>query len=525
MNFSVEIVTGSSVVEPGHSAPAGIAVTNRGDAPEKFELLIEGLDADWTAVPVPVFVVDPGQTHTERFFLKPPRDSQSAAGVYPYVVTIRSLETGEARKAQGVLEVKPYHHISIDINPRKVSCAYGREAGIEVTLINLGNSEHNVQLFANDQDDMFAFEFDIDQVSLAPGQQKNIMLAVTPTKRSLLANPRISPFSVTARSIDQPSVAAVGQGQVEQKALFTPGAFIIALSLLLLVGFWWVSRPKPPTIQGFTVNPIEATVGETVSLTWTAVNANNVKISFGDEELDRLPITGTHEFIAHKAGPVVATAQAFRDGTPSTLESKQLTVKEPVKAPAAEILSFDIKPRLVKLNQTVQVSYKLNAATVKATLSPMGGNLDPRGEGIQIPMNVAGDFTVKLIATNADGVSVEKSVKVTVSDESMATIDTFAVSPKEIEEDTLTIIKISWKVDQAARVLLKINDQPEQSVDALAGTMEYTAQGPTKITLTAYDASGKPISRTAKVVVKKKEDPVPPIDPNNPPPDQTKPPN
>lgn len=55
MSFSVTLAQDVVPVEPGSTVPLTVTITNRGDSREQFDLEIEGLDAAWTAVPVPVF--------------------------------------------------------------------------------------------------------------------------------------------------------------------------------------------------------------------------------------------------------------------------------------------------------------------------------------------------------------------------------------------------------------------------------------------------------------------------------------
>ena len=139
MSFTVRLSSDLITAEAGSSAPVAVDVANRSEDADRFELEIEGLDPEWTAVPVPSFAVEAGEQASEKVFLKPPRTSESLAGNYPFVVKIRSLVSGDARTVQGVLQVKPYNHISMEINPKKGFVSVTRkDNGFEVTLINLG---------------------------------------------------------------------------------------------------------------------------------------------------------------------------------------------------------------------------------------------------------------------------------------------------------------------------------------------------------------------------------------------------
>src|SRR5687767_7323825 len=97
MSFTARLESDLISVEAGATVPVSLEVGSGSETVDKFEVEIEGLDPEWTAVPVPVFSVQPGEPHSEKVFFKPPRASESLAGNYPFVIKIRSLETGESR--------------------------------------------------------------------------------------------------------------------------------------------------------------------------------------------------------------------------------------------------------------------------------------------------------------------------------------------------------------------------------------------------------------------------------------------
>src|SRR5258708_4913693 len=142
MSFLARLATDLITVEAGATTPTSIEIINRDDAADQFELSIEGLDPEWTAVPVPVVSIEARETQEEKLFFKPPRVSESSAGNYPFVLRIRSLTSGEARTVQGVLTVKPYNHLSIELSPKKGYVSpVAHHNTFEATLVNLGNTE------------------------------------------------------------------------------------------------------------------------------------------------------------------------------------------------------------------------------------------------------------------------------------------------------------------------------------------------------------------------------------------------
>src|SRR5579862_472827 len=102
MSFTIRLSADLTAAEAGATVPLSIELTNKGSDVDRYEMQVEGLDPEWTASPEPVFNVGGGETHSQKVFFKPPRSSESGAGNYPFVVKIRSLNSGDSRTAQGV---------------------------------------------------------------------------------------------------------------------------------------------------------------------------------------------------------------------------------------------------------------------------------------------------------------------------------------------------------------------------------------------------------------------------------------
>ena len=80
MSFTVELPIDELTVDAGSTASLNFKVRNDGSETVSFEVQIEGIDAEWTATPVPVVTLDPGKEQSEKVFFKPPRASESVAG-------------------------------------------------------------------------------------------------------------------------------------------------------------------------------------------------------------------------------------------------------------------------------------------------------------------------------------------------------------------------------------------------------------------------------------------------------------
>lgn len=515
MSFAVQLATDLYKVEPGTTIPVAVEVVNRSDSIDRYEIEVEGIDPAWAAVPVPTFSVEPRETHTERIFLKPPRDTESLAGTYPFVVNIRSLETGEVRSVQGALEVKPYFNLSLDIQPKKGTLSpFSRSTQFQVTVMNLGNAEQTMQMFAADNDNLFAFEFDSDQAILGAGQQRTLNLNAAGTKSSLLANSRLQNFSVAARSVDNPALGANASGQIEQKALASPGAFLLIMSLVAVLVAWVALWPKPPHVDSVVVNPEKAFVGQPVNIHWKASRATSVKVQIGNWIQDRQLPEGTLSFVPDRAGDFAVEVTAVNGDRVAKDVSKVISVGVPPEVPAPQILDLSVAEKQLKLGQTFMLNYRFNDAVVKASLYPMQRELDVTEKGIQLKADTAGKIKYTVKASNADGKQVEMSVTVNVVQSSKAKIIAFDVQPQELEIGGGTA-GIDFAVAEAVRVELAYAGQKldvtktmvsDPATGQLRGHQDVAVTEDTTFKLVAYDDEGVAIaSASLTVKVKKAE--------------------
>lgn len=521
MSFTVRLATDLAQVEAGATFPLSVEVSNRGDVADTYELQIEGLDPEWTAVPVPAFPVEAHDIQSERILLKPPRVTESLAGTYPFVVSVRSLESGELRSAQGVLEIKPFHHVSVDVTPKKGFISpVSKECNFDVTVMNLGNSEHTLQLFASDPEDECALDFEPDKVTIGPGQQRGVVMRASGKRRPLLANSRLHGISISARSVSAPTVAGNAQAQLEQKALVSPGAFIVGLVFLMIIAAWAIFLPKPPVLDVLTATPTEVMVGDTVSITWRASdNAGTVVLRVNDDPIGEFDRRGQYEFVAKQPGTLRIGAYARSGNRESAEKRAEVEVKSRPVIPLPEILSFKITPERASLGQKLMVSLETNDAVVKATIWPQGIPVDPKVGEVEIDATQVGTVTYTLVAENSEGKRAEATAKVVVERSSQAKIAVFNAEPTTLESAG-GVTRLSWSVTNAAYVeILFVAPSGEKIKERVEASGQYDAsiEKTTTFTLVAYDAEGLTSTKEVKVEVKPAPPPVEDEDPRTPP--------
>jgi uncharacterized membrane protein len=122
--IQVELSAAEITIEPGSTAQLTVTATNRGADADHVFLEIEGIDVEWYALPVPSLTLAPETSQTARILFKVARSSSSTAGTYPFVVRVRSMETGDSGVQPATLVVKPFSALRLGCATRDA----GRQA-------------------------------------------------------------------------------------------------------------------------------------------------------------------------------------------------------------------------------------------------------------------------------------------------------------------------------------------------------------------------------------------------------------
>lgn len=506
------------VVEPGATAPLTIEVENVGSVEDQIEVGIEGIDGEWIAIPVPVVTLAPGEKQSVKIFFKPPRVSESAAGNFPFIARVRSLNDGDVRSAQGVLTIKAYHSLTVEVSPKKGFVTPTKRQNIfTVSLMNMGNSEHMIQLTADDPEEVCAYEFDEEQVVLAPGQQKDVDFLVNPKKGSPFGSTRLIGFAVTGRSLTVPSVVASSQAQLEIRPLLTPLSTAVAFIIALVLATLWFTQPKKPVVHLDLLGANKKVfMGSTVTVHWSSDYANSVKLIAGGEIFkDNLPPEGQEEIPAPLEGTLKIQAVAYRDNRQSDPVNLNIEVEKPPVYPDPVIVKFEPSKKILNKGEKFTINYQFKDVT-RASLSPQNTDLNLNFNSITAEPTELGDNTFEVAAYNAAGKVVKKSFKVTVIDACLAKISKFMSDPAEVDSPDGKVT-LSWQVINSVRVEISYADVKAFALEPV-GSREIQIAGDTTFTLTAYDTNGKSTKQTITVKIKQPDGPP---DTNNPPTDSS----
>ncbi len=508
MAFSIQMSADTFQVEPGSSVSVAIEIQNLSKDKDQFELSVEGLEHHWFAVPVPSFHMDGEETRVERIFLKPPRDSESSAGSYPFVLKVRSLETGESETVQSVLEINAYFHLSLDISPRRVMVTpINRATEASVTVMNLGNVEQTVQLFANDTEDAFAYQFAEDHLTLAPGQQRSIALTMNSTKSGAFSPTRLHVASISCRNVENPAYAGTAQIHIEQRPLMAPAAILSIAAILVVALLWVLTLPKPPKVLSLTLDRPEVVLGERFLVQWRSEGASSVVLTYGDQEIRELPSSGKYEVVPTEAGDLEISLQALNNDLKSSLVSRKMIVKAPLIVDAPEILEFKSESSTVPVNESVTFNFKFGPSVAKAYLEPHG-TVDVGARSMTVPAPTSpGTVTFELKAWNSDDKMVSEKITIKFVQVVEAKIARFEATPMEVDplEGRVTLI---WQLANTVSASLQVGSETFE-LDSMGGRRDITVSEDTTITLTAYDVNGLKATKTLTVKVKRPAEPDP----------------
>jgi hypothetical protein len=509
--FSLVLSKDHLRVDPGSAATLAVSIQNTGTSADRCELSLGGLDVEWVAIPVPAFTLAPGESRSEKILVKPPRSAESKSGAYPFTVSVRSLESGQGSEVPCVLEVEAFNLLSVEIEPKRGAAGYFKQqAHFDATIINLGNVDQNLQLFADDPEDGCTYQFGAERIQLAPGQQREVGLDVEPKNFPIVGGSRLFGFAVSARSVENPLLAANAQAQVERRALFAPAFLISLVAIIALATVWFAMRPKPATVDSFSTNAAEITLGDVVEFEWSTTNAKSVTLESADGSFKQqgLPPRG-HFTLKDLSRTTTFMAYATNDLGMSRPGQVTITVKIPPPTPSAVIESFNVSPKSCSVGDTITVRYRVRDA-VRISLQPLGIDLAVKGEDAHTFIaDTPGTMALKLVAYNAKNEAVSRTLTITVADKSDARILVFRalLNGEPITEgqevELGTTVTIEWQVTNAARIEV----EPRIALSGDRGTVDVVVDKSIAYKLTALDSNGR--AATARITLKAKTQPSP----------------
>jgi uncharacterized repeat protein (TIGR01451 family) len=230
-------------VVPGSAGIYSIKVTDRDSAggsdtwiwAETFDnFVVSGLPSGWqTSFDQSSVTLNPGDSTTFTFSIKPFRDFSTAPGDYAFTVTggnknARLNGFTVAGSASATVHIPPFYDPSVKIVPSSQQIIPGQTANYTITVQNIGNVIDSIDLTVSGLPSSWQTSFDQSSVTLNPGDSKTFILSIKPL-RDFSTSPGDYAFTVTGKSANA-NVAGSDSATVHVLPFYDPRIKIVPSS-------------------------------------------------------------------------------------------------------------------------------------------------------------------------------------------------------------------------------------------------------------------------------------------------------
>ncbi|MFP4345108.1 MAG: FHA domain-containing protein [Anaerolineales bacterium] len=258
--------------------------------------------------------------------------------------------------------------------------------------------------------------------------------------------------------------------------------------------------PLEPKIIVFTVDRPFIIAGQTATLRWEVVNANNVVLVANGQEQTLAPAEYTAEREVEPQETTDYTLRATNEFGGQAVDSLSIEVKYPTPTPLPMpvIQRFSISPRTIYAGESVTLTWETENTT---KVEILGEEFPPNGETVQT-LNQVGVVEYVLIALYDDEMGIQQParrtsapVRVTVLEKPSPTpepekpeIEEFRAVPAEVVRDSGQQVQLVWSVT-GEFTNIEITGPTVGTLSNLAakGSIPVNATETTFFMLTAYN--------------------------------------
>ena len=187
-------------IAPGSQTSIQVIVKTASSTVRHYGLTLEGISEAWYTLPPNAMQLMPGdQPETIIINLHPPRAATSAAGEYPFTLTLRdSVSQNIMGRGQGTLRLGAFHEYETDLHPQLLRGT----TKTQFTITNKGNATEVYTIRGRDREAALVFSPAEHSLSVEAGTTGNLSLAVGLRPGYELTEERTFPFEirVTPRS-------------------------------------------------------------------------------------------------------------------------------------------------------------------------------------------------------------------------------------------------------------------------------------------------------------------------------------
>lgn len=418
------------IIDVEQTAVCQLTIINGGQLVATFQVGVQGLNASWVTVSQPFVNLNEGERATITLSITPPRLPTSRAGAHHFAIVMTSPNhPGRMSQRGATLTINPYYEFSIDeLSPRRQTISWSKRFGRTVLpVVNKGNSASLFRLEGTNEERACNFEFDVPgevvpmatqaEMRLQPQESIVVPIHVTPHSRRLIGfRKRTFPYTVTTTLTDGQQTPRSMLGELAQKPLIGPWAFLLLLLVLMCAILYFVQ----PWVYNFMFitdgTNIQTTIirNETpVAIRWeSSIFTNQRDIDPPIEGLEQpLPRQGT--VIAYPTGDTTYTfsgSNILSRIAPPIFPTRFKEINVEVVAIPPEV-NFEVSPGQVVGDgeEEVVISWRVvNADTIKlfrqvgenGPIEEIGEFTDQPIQSLRVTPDPSGNDTFYILAAN-----------------------------------------------------------------------------------------------------------------------------
>lgn len=286
-------------VAPGSSATVPIVLHNQGIVVDNFKFSVEGIPVSWISTSSPMTRIEAGEQKEVSLTIRPPRNTQSKAGRYPFKLIVTSQEAPDQPvSVDCTLTVAAFSGFKCEVEPVRVEA----DQPARVLVTNQGNIQEVFMLTWRSDNDALEFEPAAKQeLKVEPGEIGAVEFSAKPRQRPILGGDFTYNYSVATKSAGKETLT-VG-GEVSGKGIIpiwvVPVVAILCLAAVLIFFFVFnqgqSESARATQIAQSGTQTAEAGLGQIVSATQTASFNQTQAAGEGERDSDGDGLTDNQE--------------------------------------------------------------------------------------------------------------------------------------------------------------------------------------------------------------------------------------
>ena len=176
-NIEATATPNSLVTKLGDNVETNLHLRNLGQTIDQLTISIEGLDANWYAIPVSSVALFPNDEDNLKIIFEPPKADQIKAGVYNFCINVSSQTNPEEINTVDMsIEVQTVPELEINISPQSIT---GRRGIYHLGINNPGDNEATIQLQCSDSNGALKYYLQSEYLTIPPNRHSEVSVEVS----------------------------------------------------------------------------------------------------------------------------------------------------------------------------------------------------------------------------------------------------------------------------------------------------------------------------------------------------------